>query len=52
MSKEKKQALNVRIPKDLHQEARIEAIREGKSLTQVIIDLLSGWLNKAPEQQK
>ena len=45
----------IRLPKALHTEARIKAIRQGKNLSQVVRELLEQWLKSAPEaimQQK
>ncbi len=43
--------LNLRIPPDLHKQARLEAVKEGRSLTQVIIELLIGWLRKKEQTE-
>ena len=36
----------IRLPKELHTEARIKALREGKTLSAVIRELLSRWLEE------
>ncbi len=41
----------IRLPKDLHTEARIKALREGKTLTAVIQELLEHWLKSEPKEQ-
>ncbi len=41
----------IRLPKDLHTEARIKALREGKTLTAVIQELLEHWLKSEPKGQ-
>ncbi len=50
MAKEKQ--LNVRIPPDLHRQAKIEATKEGKSLAAIIVDLLIRWLTGKQEADK
>jgi predicted DNA-binding protein len=41
----------IRLPKELHTEARIKALREGKTLSAVVRELLTLWLEEAPEQK-
>ncbi len=41
----------IRLPKDLHTEARIKALREGKTLTAVMQELLEQWLKSEPKEQ-
>ncbi len=36
----------IRLPKELHLEARIKALREGKTLSAVIRELLTRWLEE------
>ncbi len=38
--------INVRIPEELHREVKIEAARKGKSLSEIITDLLTNWLKE------
>ncbi len=41
------------LPKELHTQARIEALREGKTLSAVIRELLKKWLEeKAKKESK
>jgi plasmid stability protein len=42
----------IRLPKDLHTEARIKALREGKSLSAVIRELLVQWLKEPLELEE
>ncbi len=41
----------IRLPKELHIEARIKALREGKTLSGVIRDLLEQWLKSPPKTE-
>ncbi len=48
---------NIRLPEELKEEARIKALKEGKSPSTVVRDLLEDWLKnppirKAEEKQK
>jgi predicted HicB family RNase H-like nuclease len=40
----------IRLPKELHTEARIKAIREGKTLSAVVRELLEQWLKSSPTE--
>jgi predicted DNA-binding protein len=42
----------IRLPKDLHTEARIKALREGKTLTAVIQELLEHWIKSPPKREE
>ncbi len=42
---------NIRLPGKLKEEARIKALKENKSLSTVIRDLLVEWLRKPPERE-
>ncbi len=41
----------VRLPKEMHTEARIKAIREGRTLSAVIRELLAKWLEEKPKEE-
>ncbi len=43
---DKDKQLIVRVPKDLHTQAKVEAAKAGKSLTQIVEELLRHWLAK------
>jgi Arc/MetJ-type ribon-helix-helix transcriptional regulator len=42
---------NIRLPEKLKEEARIKALKEHKSLSTVIRDLLVEWLRNPPERE-
>ncbi len=42
----------IRLPKELHTEARIKALREGKSLSAVMRELLEKWLKEGMEEEQ
>ena len=41
----------IRLPKELHTEARIKALREGRSLSAVIRELLTEWLSEEEKKK-
>ncbi len=41
----------IRLPKELHTEARIKALREGRTLSAVIRELLTRWLEEKPKEE-
>ncbi len=41
----------IRLPKELHTEARIKALREGKTLSAVVRELLEEWLESSPKEE-
>lgn len=41
----------INLPKDLHTEARIKALREGTTLSAVIRELLTKWLREKPGEE-
>jgi predicted HicB family RNase H-like nuclease len=47
---EDKQQLNLRIPEELHREVKAKAAQSGKSLTQVIVELLTFWVKRDPPE--
>lgn len=49
MSKEKR--ITVSVDDDLHKQAKIEAAKQGKTISEIIRDLLSTWLKREAEQQ-
>lgn len=50
MAKEKR--VTVIVPADIHKEAKIEAAKTGKSLSDIMRDLLFGWLKSKEQPQK
>ncbi len=40
---------NIRLPKKLKERARIKAVKEGKSLSAVMRELLVEWLKSSPK---
>lgn len=43
--------INARVSEELHRAARIKALKTGKSLTQVINELLQDWVEENDEQK-
>ncbi len=41
---------NIRLPEKLKEEARIKALKEGKSLSTVVRELLEQWLKSPPKR--
>ncbi len=41
---------NIRLPDKLKEEARIKALKEGKSLSTVVRELLEDWLKSPPKK--
>jgi plasmid stability protein len=39
------------LPKELHTEARIKALREGKTLSAVVRELLAKWLKEESKEE-
>ncbi len=42
----------IHLPKELHTEARIKALREGKTLSAVIRELLTKWLEEPAQEEE
>ncbi len=42
---------NIRLPKKLKERARIKAVKEGKSLSEVMRELLLEWLKSPPKAE-
>ncbi len=40
------------LPKELHTEARIKALRQGTTLSAVVRDLLAKWLEEEPKAEE
>ena len=43
--------LNVRIPRDLHKQAKIVSAQTGRSLSEVIEELLREWTEKQKQRE-
>lgn len=50
--REKDVQLNVRIPRDLRKQAKIQAVKEGRPLSEVIRELLKEYAAREPSPQK
>jgi hypothetical protein len=40
------QALNAKIPADLHRRLRVAAASEGRTVVSILVELLTDWLNR------